>query len=84
VLRTNLWLVPAIEVLAAVVLFAGTYALDLAELEYTIAAVTCVFSERRPVCQAAIWYSCVSPPGTCLRRIGCSARLIGSGGRVSA
>jgi hypothetical protein len=57
VLRTNLWLVPAIEVLAAVVLFAGTYALDLAGLEYTIAAVTCVFSERRPVCQAAIWYS---------------------------
>ena len=29
-LRTNLWLVPAIEVLAAVVLFAGTYALDRA------------------------------------------------------
>jgi uncharacterized membrane protein len=30
VLRTNLWLVPAIEVLAAVVLFAVTYALDRA------------------------------------------------------
>jgi uncharacterized membrane protein len=30
VLRTNLWLVPAIEVLCAVVLFAGTYALDRA------------------------------------------------------
>jgi uncharacterized membrane protein len=30
VLLTNLWLVPAIEVLAAGVLFAGTYALDLA------------------------------------------------------
>jgi uncharacterized membrane protein len=30
VLRTNLWLVPAIEVAAAVVLFAGTYALDRA------------------------------------------------------
>ena len=32
-------------------------------------------------CQAAIWYSCVSPPRTCFRRIRCSARLI-SGGRV--
>ena len=30
VLRTNLWLVPAVEVLAAVVLFVGTYALDRA------------------------------------------------------
>ncbi len=30
VLRTNLWLVPAIEVLGAVILFAGTYALDRA------------------------------------------------------
>ena len=29
-LRTNLWLVPAVEVVAAVVLFAGTYALDRA------------------------------------------------------
>jgi uncharacterized membrane protein len=27
-LRTNLWLVPTLEVLAAVGLFAGTYALD--------------------------------------------------------
>ena len=34
-------------------------------------------------CQAAIWYSCVSPPRTCLRRIRCSARLI-CGGRVGA
>jgi hypothetical protein len=33
--------------------------------------------------QAAIWYSCVSPPRTCFRRIRYSARLI-SGGRVSA
>jgi uncharacterized membrane protein len=30
VLRTNLWLVPAVEVIAAVLLFAGTYALDRA------------------------------------------------------
>jgi uncharacterized membrane protein len=30
VLRTNLWLVPAVEVVAAGVLFAGTYALDRA------------------------------------------------------
>ena len=30
VLRTNLWLVPAIEVVAAALLFAGTYALDQA------------------------------------------------------
>jgi uncharacterized membrane protein len=30
VLFTNLWLVPAIEVVAAVILFAGTYALDVA------------------------------------------------------
>ena len=29
-LRTNLWLVPAVEVVAAVVLFAGTYAVDRA------------------------------------------------------
>src|SRR5580704_2289917 len=29
-LRTNLWLVPSLEVLLAVVLFAGTYALDRA------------------------------------------------------
>jgi hypothetical protein len=27
-------------------------------------------------CQAAIWYSCVSPPRTCCRWIRCSARLI--------
>src|SRR6266487_32873 len=32
-------------------------------------------------CQAATWYSLVSPPMTCCRRIRCSARLI-SGGRV--
>src|ERR1017187_6752504 len=30
VLRANLWLVPAVEVVAAVVLFAATYALDRA------------------------------------------------------
>ena len=30
-------------------------------------------------CQAAIWYSCVSPPRTCFRRIRCSARLISGG-----
>ncbi len=30
VLRTNLWLVPAVEVIGAVILFAGTYALDRA------------------------------------------------------
>ncbi len=30
VLRTNLWLVPAVEVVAAVILFAATYALDRA------------------------------------------------------
>jgi uncharacterized membrane protein len=30
VLRTNLWLVPAVEVVAAALLFAGTYALDRA------------------------------------------------------
>jgi uncharacterized membrane protein len=34
VLRTNLWLVPAIEVLAAVLLFIGTYALDLAAYDH--------------------------------------------------
>jgi hypothetical protein len=49
-------------------------------LEYTITAMTCVFSRRRVVCQAAIWYSWVSPPRTCFRRIRCSVRLIGSGG----
>jgi hypothetical protein len=35
-----------------------------------------------PGCQAAMWYSCVSPPRTCFRAIRCSARLI-CGGRVS-
>ena len=35
-------------------------------------------------CHAAVWYSCVSPPRTCFRRIRCSARLVGFGGRVSA
>jgi hypothetical protein len=38
-------------------------------LEYTIRAVICVFSNSRR-CQAAIWYSCVSPPRICFRRIG--------------
>lgn len=57
---------------------------DPVGLEYTITAMTCVFSWRRVVCQAAIWYSWVSPPRTCFRRIRCSARLIGSGGWVSA
>jgi len=33
VLRTNLWLVPAVEVLLAAALFAGTYALDLASYD---------------------------------------------------
>jgi uncharacterized membrane protein len=33
VLRTNLWLVPAVEVLAAALLFAGTYALDRASYD---------------------------------------------------
>jgi len=33
VLRTNLWLVPAVEVLGAIVLFAATYALDRAAYE---------------------------------------------------
>jgi uncharacterized membrane protein len=34
VLRTNLWLVPAVEVLAAVILFGCTYALDRAAYEH--------------------------------------------------
>jgi hypothetical protein len=34
-------------------------------------------------CHAAVWYSWVSPPRTCFRRIRCSARLI-SGGWVGA
>jgi uncharacterized membrane protein len=34
VLRTNLWLVPAVEVAAAVVLFAGTFALDRAAADH--------------------------------------------------
>ena len=57
---------------------------DPVGLEYTIMAMTCVFSRRRVVCQAAIWYLWVSPPRTCFRRIRCSVRLIGSGGWVSA
>jgi uncharacterized membrane protein len=34
VLRTNLWLVPAVEVIAAAVLFTGTYALDRAAYDH--------------------------------------------------
>ena len=52
-----------------------------AGLEYTIVAVTCSLLLAAWGCQAAIWYSCVSPPRTCFRRIRCPARLI-SGGRV--
>jgi uncharacterized membrane protein len=37
VLRTNLWLVPAVEVLAAAVLFVGTYALDRAAYHHVFA-----------------------------------------------
>ena len=50
-------------------------------LEYAIVAVTCFFSQQPGALDAAIWYSCMSPPRTCLRRIRYSARLI-SGGRV--
>jgi hypothetical protein len=52
-------------------------------LEYTIRAVTCFFPYGCGACHAAIWYSYVSPPRTCFRRIRCPARLI-SGGRVPA
>ena len=52
-------------------------------LEYTIMAVTCFFSQQAGR-QAAIWYSCVSQPKTCFRRVRYSARLIGSAGRVPA
>ena len=52
-------------------------------LEYTIGTATCVFSQQHEAPQAAIWYSCVSPPRTCFRQIRYSARLI-CGGRVSA
>jgi hypothetical protein len=52
-------------------------------LEYTVGAATCVFSQQHAAAQAAIWYSCVSPPRTCFRQIWYSARLI-SGGRVPA
>ena len=37
VLRTNLWLVPAIEVLGAVILFAITYSVDLAAYHHDFA-----------------------------------------------
>ncbi len=56
-------------------------AADPVGLEYTIVAVTCSLLVAVWVCQAAIWYSWVTPPRTCFRRIRCSARLI-SGGRV--
>jgi len=49
-------------------------------LEYTIVVMACVITQRHGACHAAIWYSCVSPPRICFRRIWCSARLIGSGG----
>ena len=45
-----------------------------AGLGYTIRAVTCSF-RKSGACHAAIWYSYMSPPRTCLRRIRCSARL---------
>ncbi|MGD0198254.1 MAG: hypothetical protein ABSC56_10170 [Solirubrobacteraceae bacterium] len=35
-LRTNLWLVPTVEILIAVLLFAGTYAVDRAAYDGTI------------------------------------------------
>ena len=54
---------------------------EVVGLGYTITAVTCEFLWHRRVCQAAIWYSLVSPPRTCFRRIRCSARL-SCGGRV--
>ena len=38
-------------------------------LEYTIVEVTCSLLAAVWGCQAAIWYSCVSPPRTCFRRI---------------
>ena len=50
-------------------------------LEYTIVQVTCFLLVAVWGCQAAILYSCVSPPRTCFRRIRCSARLI-CGGRA--
>ncbi len=36
-LRTNLWLVPTVEIVLAVALFAGTYALDRAAYNGTLA-----------------------------------------------
>lgn len=54
---------------------------DPVGLEYAIVEVTCSLLAAVWGCQAAIWYSCVSPPRTCFRRIRCSARLI-CGGRV--
>jgi uncharacterized membrane protein len=44
VLRTNLWLVPAIEVVAAVALFAGTLALDRAAYHGTLGLPSWVIS----------------------------------------
>jgi nicotinamidase-related amidase len=50
-------------------------------LEYTIVGGDLRLPVAAWSCQAAIWYSCVSPPRTCFRRIRYSARLI-FGGRV--
>jgi hypothetical protein len=50
-------------------------------LEYTIVGGDLRLAVAAWSCQAAIWYSWVSPPRTCFRRIRCSARLI-FGGRV--
>jgi uncharacterized membrane protein len=44
VLRTNLWLVPAVEVLAAAVLFVGTYALDRAAYHHVFSVPGWVIS----------------------------------------
>jgi uncharacterized membrane protein len=43
-LRTNLWLVPTVEILAAVALFAGTYALDRASYDGTLQLPSFVIS----------------------------------------
>jgi hypothetical protein len=50
-------------------------------VEYTIVGDDLRLPVAAWSCQAAIWYSCVSPPRICFRRIRCSARLI-FGGRV--
>jgi len=54
VLRTNLWLVPAIEVVAAAILFVGTYALDRASYDGVFAVPSWAISGSPDVARTVL------------------------------